>query len=65
MTYSEFNFIKAIKEFGLIEQRLNLFEPIQPLEPSAWLREALDIGLLLKRAEHSLPLHYLVAPWRI
>ena len=47
VAYSEFNFIKVIKEFGLLEQRLNLFEPLQPIEPSSWLREALDIGLQL------------------
>lgn len=47
MAYSEFNFIKAIKEFGLMEQRLNLFEQIRSIEPSSWLREALDIGLQL------------------
>jgi hypothetical protein len=47
MAYSDFTLAQAKKAFALTEQNRLLFESLTPLTPSAWLTEALDIGLNL------------------
>ncbi len=45
MSYSNFTLAKVKKDFGLQEQRADLFSNIEPIELSDWLQEALDLGL--------------------
>jgi hypothetical protein len=45
MSYSSFTLAKVKKDFGLEEQREDLFPHLEPIPLSDWLKEALDIGL--------------------
>ncbi|NJN34356.1 MAG: hypothetical protein HC817_09005 [Saprospiraceae bacterium] len=45
MGYSNYKKIKTVvKKFNLDMRLVNLFEPIQPVQPSAWLLESLDMA---------------------
>ncbi|OQY43740.1 MAG: hypothetical protein B6242_14110 [Anaerolineaceae bacterium 4572_78] len=50
MAYSDFKLRDVKKNFGLIEKRIALFEPVTPLPISNWLSETLDTGLYLALA---------------
>ncbi|TAE93527.1 MAG: hypothetical protein EAZ70_05725 [Runella slithyformis] len=41
MAYSKFTLVSVKKQFGLVDKTIELFESIQPFEPSAWLSESL------------------------
>jgi len=47
MPYSEFTFSQVQKKFGIKENRIKLFNEIKRLEPSAWLKETLEVSLEL------------------
>ncbi len=53
MSYSDFNLQKVKKNFALTESSKRLFDNVQPLESSDWLKEALDIGLELALSSSS------------
>lgn len=42
MAYSKFNLILVKKQFDLRDKSVNLFEPLQLVEPSSWLLETLE-----------------------
>lgn len=50
MAYSDFKLGDVKRLFGLVEKRTALFENIQPIEMSNWLKETLDTGLHLALA---------------
>jgi len=49
MAYSEFNLNKFIKTFNLLQSREPLFNHIQPLEATPWLKETFAKGMQLVR----------------
>jgi hypothetical protein len=53
MSYSSFTLVKVKKDFGLEEQRENLFPQLEPIQLSEWFKEALDIGLELALSSSS------------
>jgi hypothetical protein len=42
MAYSNFSLREVKKKFGLIEERKRLFNQIQDIEPSSWLKQTLE-----------------------
>jgi hypothetical protein len=53
MSYSSFTLAKVKKDFGLEEQKEDLFPDLEPIPLSDWLKAALDIGLELALASSS------------
>ena len=53
MSYSNFTLVKVKKDFGLEEQRENLFPQLELIQLSEWFKEALDIGLELALSSSS------------
>lgn len=52
-SYRDFSLAKIKKDFGLCEQKRNLFPNNQPIKPSDWLNQALEIGLELALSSSS------------
>jgi len=44
MPYSKFTLQELRKKFGIQDRRTKLFENIQPIEPSSWLKETLEMS---------------------
>lgn len=53
MSYRDFNLAKIKKDFALIEQKSRLFPDSNPVKPSDWLNQALEIGLELALSSSS------------
>lgn len=53
MSYRDFSLAKIKKDFALIEQKHSLFPNMQPIKPSDWLSQALEIGLELALSSSS------------
>ena len=64
MAYSDFTLDKAKQDFNLIEVMTPLFTSVQPIEPSAWLSETLNIGrdLALSSSSEKARSEFIVAP---
>jgi hypothetical protein len=53
MAYSDFSLAKVKKEFGLIEEKIQLFPELKVIEPSEWLKTTLNFSLRLALASSS------------
>ena len=45
MAYSDFTLQDVVTEFGLVEDRAKLFDNVETLEMSKWLKETFETGL--------------------
>jgi hypothetical protein len=52
MAYKNFTLERLKKDFGIINWSQSLFESVEPIEASSWLKETLETSQLLpKRSE--------------
>ena len=45
MAYSDFTLQDVVTEFGLVEDRAKLFDNVETLEMSEWLKETFEVSL--------------------
>jgi hypothetical protein len=64
MSYSDFSFNHVKKSFGLTEQSILLFDTIEEIESSPWLKETLEISikLALSSSSEKARSEFIVAP---
>lgn len=63
MGYSNFKRIEQVtKKFGLSAKRQAILENIQPVEPSAWLQETLELAKLVPLRNEKVKSERLVSP---
>lgn len=64
MAYSDFSLVKVKKEFGLTEEKIQLFPEKRVIEPSAWLKTTLQIslGLALASSSEKARSEFIIAP---
>jgi hypothetical protein len=62
MAYTSFTLERLKKDFGIINRNLSLFESVEPIEASSWLRETLETSQLLPKRSEKARSEWYVAP---
>jgi hypothetical protein len=70
MAFSSFKLRQVKDKFGLLEERSDLFPDLQPIEPSAWLKETLLMTMQMPLNSEKAKSEFIVSPilletWKI
>ena len=62
MAYTSFTLERLKKDFGIVNRNLSLFESVEPIEASSWLKETLETSQLLPKRSEKARSEWYVAP---
>jgi hypothetical protein len=63
MGYSNFRSLKTVtKKFGLKTERVNLFQPITPIEASDWLKMSVELAYMIPLSNEKVKSERLISP---